>query len=78
MGRCRRQAAVWLLSGRIEGGDKVELFWSETGGPPVEKPGHAGFGSTLIEKGFATQMGGTATLRFDPKGVTCAMEFSPR
>lgn len=56
--------------------DKVELFWSETGGPPVEKPGHAGFGSTLIEKGFAVQMGGTATLRFDPKGVTCAMEFS--
>jgi two-component sensor histidine kinase len=57
--------------------DKVELFWSETGGPPVEKPGHAGFGSTLIEKGFAAQMGGTATLRFDPNGVTCTMEFSP-
>jgi hypothetical protein len=32
----------------------------------------------LIERGFAAQVGGTATLRFDPKGVTCALEFSPR
>jgi two-component sensor histidine kinase len=62
----------------LKGGDTVELFWSEAGGPPVEKPAHAGFGSTLIEKGFAAQIGGTATLRFDPKGVTCALEFSPR
>ena len=69
-----RVAIDWAL----QGGDKVELFWSESGGPPVEKPDHAGFGSTLIERGFAAQIGGTATLRFDPKGVTCALEFSPR
>lgn len=68
-------AIEWLLAG---GGDKVELFWSESGGPPVQKPGRAGFGSTLIEKGFAAQIGGTATLMFDPKGVTCALEFPPR
>ena len=69
-----RVAIDWAL----QGGDKVELFWSESGGPPVEKPDHAGFGSTLIERGFAAQIGGTATLRFDPKGVSCALEFSPR
>jgi two-component sensor histidine kinase len=69
-----RVAIDWTL----QGGDKVELFWSELDGPPVEKPAHAGFGSTLIEKGFAAQIGGTATLRFDPEGVTCALEFSPR
>jgi two-component sensor histidine kinase len=62
----------------LEGGDKVALFWSEIGGPPVEKPDHAGFGSTLIEKGFAAQMGGSAALRFDSKGVSCALEFSTR
>jgi two-component sensor histidine kinase len=62
----------------LRGGDTVDLFWSESGGPPVQKPVHAGFGSTLIEKGFAAQIGGTATLRFDPKGVSCALEFSPR
>jgi two-component sensor histidine kinase len=69
-----RVAIDWTL----QGGDKVELFWSELDGPRVEKPAHAGFGSTLIEKGFAAQIGGTATLQFDPKGVTCALEFSPR
>ena len=69
-----RVAIDWTL----QGGDKVELFWSELDGPPVEKPAHAGFGSTLIEKGFAAQIGGTATLRFNPKGVTCVLEFSPR
>ena len=62
----------------LGGGDIVELFWSESGGPPVEKPAHAGFGSTLIEKGFTAQIGGSATLGFDPKGVTCALQFSPR
>jgi len=62
----------------LRGGDTVELFWSELGGPPVAKPDHAGFGSTLIERGFAAQIGGAAILRFDPKGVTCTLEFSPR
>lgn len=69
-----RVAIDWSL----KPGDKVELLWSESGGPRVEKPSNAGFGSTLIEKGFASQIGGAATLRFDPKGVTCMLEFSPR
>jgi two-component sensor histidine kinase len=58
--------------------DKVKLYWRETGGPPVEKPQHAGFGSTLIEKGFGAQVGGSATLRFEPDGLTCALEFPPQ
>ena len=66
-----RVAVTWLVSPV----DKVKLDWRETGGPPVEKPEHAGFGSTLIEKGFAAQIGGSATLRFEPDGLTCALEF---
>jgi two-component sensor histidine kinase len=66
-----RVAVDWSL----KGGNTVELFWSESGGPPVEKSVHAGFGSTLIERGFAAQIGGTAMLRFDPKGVNCTLEF---
>jgi len=58
--------------------DMVKLFWSESGGPPVEKPQHAGFGSTLIEKGFAAQIGGKAALRFERDGLTCTLEFPPR
>jgi two-component sensor histidine kinase len=68
-----RVTVNWMISPV----DKVKLYWRETGGPPVEKPQHAGFGSTLIEKGFAAQVGGSATLRFEPDGLTCALEFPP-
>ena len=68
-----RVTVNWMISPV----DKVKLYWRETGGPPVEKPQHAGFGSTLIEKGFAAQVGGSATLRFEPDGLTCALECPP-
>jgi two-component sensor histidine kinase len=57
--------------------DKVKLHWRESDGPSVDTPQHAGFGSTLIEKGFAAQIGGAATLRFEPGGLICALEFPP-
>ncbi len=55
--------------------DKVKLHWRESDGPSVDTPQHAGFGSTLIEKGFAAQIGGAATLRFEPGGLICALNF---
>lgn len=59
-----------------EGNDaKAELHWRETGGPQVKKPDRSGFGSTLIGKGFAAQLGGSAALRFEPDGVSCTLEF---
>jgi chemotaxis family two-component system sensor kinase Cph1 len=51
------------------------LHWREIGGPEVKAPARNGFGSTLIEKGFAAQLGGAAVLRFDPAGVSCTLEF---
>ena len=56
----------------------VKLDWRESGGPPVGKPDRVGFGSTLIEKGFRAQMGGSAMLRFEPDGLICALKFPPR
>jgi two-component sensor histidine kinase len=73
-GPAGRVTVSWMISPV----DKVKLYWRETGGPPVEKPQHAGFGSTLIEKGFGAQVGGLATLRFEPDGLTCALEFPPQ
>jgi two-component sensor histidine kinase len=73
-GPAGRVTVSWMISPV----DKVKLYWRETGGPPVEKPQHAGFGSTLIEKGFGAQVGGSATLRFEPDGLTCALEFPPQ
>jgi two-component sensor histidine kinase len=56
-------------------GARAVLHWREIGGPEVKAPARNGFGSTLIEKGFAAQLGGAAVLRFDPAGVSCTLEF---
>lgn len=69
-----RVTVDWL----IKPVDTVELYWRETGGPAVEKPQRAGFGSTLIEKGFPAQIGGSALLQFDANGLRCTLEFPDR
>lgn len=57
-------------------GDGLHLCWRESGGPPVEPPGRRGFGSRLIERGLAADLGGTATLDFDPSGLRCDIKAS--
>jgi two-component sensor histidine kinase len=70
-GPAGRVTVTWVISPV----DKVKLHWCESDAPSVDTPQHAGFGSTLIEKGFAAQIGGAATLRFEPGGLICALEF---
>jgi PAS domain S-box-containing protein len=62
--------------GWTQAGDRLNLIWRESGGPPVETPGRRGFGSRLIERGLAADLGGAATLRFDPGGLRCEIEAS--
>jgi two-component sensor histidine kinase len=59
-----------------ESRDEVEglrLTWKEQGGPPVQPMERKGFGSRLIQDGFAQQLGGTATLDLQPAGLTCTL-----
>jgi two-component sensor histidine kinase len=49
------------------------LTWSETGGPRVASPSTRGFGTRLIERGLARELGGTVTLAFEPSGVVCSI-----
>jgi PAS domain S-box-containing protein len=56
--------------------DRLRLVWRESGGPPVEPPTRRGFGSRLIERGLAADLGGKATLEFDPSGLRCDIEAS--
>ena len=55
-------------------GKRFRLRWQETGGPPVSATRRKGFGSTLIERGFSSQVGGRAKLEFEPAGVNCTLE----
>ena len=52
-------------------GDKLELIWSERGGPPVTMPERRGFGTRMIERTLAAEFDGTVDLTFDPDGVRC-------
>ncbi|HEY8572421.1 sensor histidine kinase [Phenylobacterium sp.] len=50
---------------------ELELTWREHGGPPVTPPERTGFGSRLLARGLAAELGGQVELRFEPGGVQC-------
>ena len=51
------------------------LTWSEQGGPPIlTQPVRRGFGSRLIERSFAAEVGGEVKLTYAPTGLTCRLE----
>jgi two-component sensor histidine kinase len=50
---------------------KLRLEWLETDGPTVVAPRHKGFGSRLIERGLAQELGGKASIEYRPTGVWC-------
>ena len=49
----------------------LTLAWEERGGPPVKPPAARGFGSRLLERGLAHELGGNVSIRFEPAGVRC-------
>jgi PAS domain S-box-containing protein len=52
-------------------GRRLRLEWSEKDGPPVVPPRRKGFGSRLIERGLAQELGGEVKIQYDPEGVWC-------
>ncbi|MEZ0253252.1 MAG: PAS domain-containing protein, partial [Methylobacteriaceae bacterium] len=51
------------------------LTWSEQGGPTIlAQPSRRGFGSRLIERSFAAEVGGEVKLTYAPTGLTCRLE----
>lgn len=52
---------------------RVELQWTESGGPPVAEPRRRGFGTELIEGGIAYELHGDVEIAFHPSGLACRM-----
>jgi two-component sensor histidine kinase len=52
----------------------LRLRWTEQGGPLVTTPKSRGFGSRMLERALAGELGGTVTLVFDPGGLCCSIE----
>jgi PAS domain S-box-containing protein len=57
-------------------GDRLRFKWKEKDGPRVAAPAGRGFGSRLIERGLATDLGGTARMHFESDGLRCAIDAS--
>jgi two-component sensor histidine kinase len=50
---------------------ELVLRWIERGGPPITRaPEREGFGSRLIKRGLARDLGGSATMAFEPEGLS--------
>jgi PAS domain S-box-containing protein len=63
----------WTLDRKPEG-RRLCLHWREEGGPPVTPPKRKGFGSRVIERGLAHELGGTVTLEYLPAGIVCTID----
>lgn len=60
---------------RMPGGDRLMLHWQERNGPPVAPVGTKGFGSWVIERGLAHELGGRVTLEYPSEGVECMIDI---
>jgi PAS domain S-box-containing protein len=67
-------ALRWQVEGAEDGIRRLRLVWQESGGPAVSPPRQRGFGTRLIERGLAADLGGTASIAFLPGGVVCTVE----
>jgi PAS domain S-box-containing protein len=64
---------TWTITGAAAN-RRLMLCWEEAGGPVVDPPTRRGFGSRLIERSFAMELGGQARLEFPPEGVRCTID----
>ena len=53
---------------------KLQLQWKESGGPPVARPQHQGFGSTLLERVLPMQCNAEVDIRYDTAGLQFRLE----
>ena len=50
---------------------RLSLRWTESGGPPVKRPTHRGFGTRIMEKIIGGQLGGKVCFDWRDQGLTC-------
>jgi len=80
--------ALSVAKGQVDIGWRIEttpsetrlhLRWQESGGPLVAPPRRKGFGSRLIERGLAQDLGGEVRVTYEKTGLICqiAMPLKP-
>ena len=70
-----RVAIRWSVDAGVDG-RRLHLRWAEEGGPPAAPPSRKGFGSRLIERSLAVELGGHVSLDYAASGVTCTIDVA--
>lgn len=65
---------VQWVSQPAEGGNTFSLDWREQDGPVVRVPTRRGFGSALLDRLLAGQLGGTVDVNYPPEGAHVQIE----
>ena len=70
---------TWSLT-EVDAVPRLDLAWTERGGPKVARPSAPGFGSTLIQRGLARELEATVSFDYAPEGLvfTLSMPLPPR
>jgi PAS domain S-box-containing protein len=71
--RSGRVSVRWYW--KLNGSAQVVLEWQETGGPRVEAPKKAGYGTSVVRELIPYEFEGTVDLSFDPEGFRCRLEI---
>ncbi len=64
-----RVGIVWQIAAQ-----RFRLCWHEQGGPPVLAPRRKGFGSVMIERALAAQLGGEVLIDYAGSGLVCRID----
>lgn len=67
----------WTIDRTLGAEPRLSLDWTERGGPTPTRT-RTGFGTRLIERSLAAELGGAATLDFNPEGLRCSMQLFVR
>jgi two-component sensor histidine kinase len=76
-----KYGALSTRSGRVEltwavthSKPVLHIAWRESGGPPVVQPDKEGFGTRMIRRVLAAELGGNVSLEFKRDGLECIIE----
>jgi len=58
----------------VTGGERLDMSWTERGGPPVHPPERRGFGSRIIEMALPNELGGQVDVDYRPEGLHCRIQ----
>ena len=71
---------AWSSGGEVaievgveDAGRTVRVVWRETGGQSVALPDQTGFGTRLLKRGVAAELGGSVQLDYRPRGLVCTI-----